>query len=47
VPDPSTARDLQLAIVGGPSGADLGEVARLMDLATALGVADRVMLFPP
>ena len=45
--DPVTARDLQLAIVGGPSGSDLGEVARLMDLALALGVADRVMLFPP
>ena len=45
--DPLTTRDLQLAIVGGPSGTDLGEVARLMDLATALGVADRVMLFPP
>jgi D-inositol-3-phosphate glycosyltransferase len=45
--DPLTTRDLQLAIVGGPSGSDLGEVARLMDLASALGVADRVMLFPP
>ena len=45
--DPVTARDLQLAIVGGPSGSDLGEVARLLDLALALGVADRVMLFPP
>ena len=45
--DPDRTRDLQLAIVGGPSGADLGEVARLMDLASALGVADRVMLFPP
>ena len=28
------AADLQLAIVGGPSGAEVGEVARLMDLAT-------------
>ncbi len=45
--DPAATRDLQLAIVGGPSGTDLGEVARLMELATALGVADRVMLFPP
>ena len=45
--DPATTRDLQLAIVGGPSGGDGGEVARLMDLACALGVADRVILFPP
>jgi D-inositol-3-phosphate glycosyltransferase len=37
-----------LAIVGGPSGSDHGaEVAHLMDLASALGVGDRVMLFPP
>jgi D-inositol-3-phosphate glycosyltransferase len=45
--DPVATADLQLAIVGGPSGTDLGEVARLMDLATALDVADRVILFPP
>ena len=45
--DPAGTADLQLAIVGGPSGADVGELARLVDLATALGVADRVMLFPP
>jgi D-inositol-3-phosphate glycosyltransferase len=45
--DPVGAADLQLAIVGGPSGTEIGEVARLMDLATALGVGDRVMLFPP
>jgi D-inositol-3-phosphate glycosyltransferase len=37
-----------LAIVGGPSGTGHGaEVARLMDLAGALGVEERVMLFPP
>jgi D-inositol-3-phosphate glycosyltransferase len=37
-----------LAIVGGPSGtAQGGEVARLMELAAALGVSERVMLFPP
>jgi D-inositol-3-phosphate glycosyltransferase len=47
-PAPETARDLVLAIVGGPSGERAGaEVARLMELASALGVADRVMLFPP
>jgi len=41
-------RCLVLAIVGGPSGSAQGEeVARLLDLASALGVGDRVMLFPP
>jgi D-inositol-3-phosphate glycosyltransferase len=46
--NPETAEDLVLAIVGGPSGERAGaEVARLMELASALGVADRVMLFPP
>jgi D-inositol-3-phosphate glycosyltransferase len=41
-------RCLVLAIVGGPSGSAHGEeVARLLDLASALGVGDRVMLFPP
>jgi D-inositol-3-phosphate glycosyltransferase len=44
--DPQVAADLQLAIVGGPSGGD-AEVARLMELARALGVADRLILFPP
>jgi D-inositol-3-phosphate glycosyltransferase len=42
------ARCLVLAIVGGPSGSTHGEeVARILDLAAALGIADRVMLFPP
>src|SRR3990170_8353765 len=42
--DPERARDVVLAIVGGPSGAGHGvEVARLMDLASALGVSERVM----
>jgi D-inositol-3-phosphate glycosyltransferase len=46
--DPAATGDVVLAIVGGPSGADQGaEVARLMDLASALGVGERVMLFPP
>jgi D-inositol-3-phosphate glycosyltransferase len=45
--DPEATGHLQLAIVGGPSGGDTGEVARLMELATTLDVADRVMLFPP
>ncbi len=46
--DPATAGDLVLAIVGGPSGQDKGaEVARLMELASALGVSERVMWFAP
>ena len=46
--DPELTQDLMLAIVGGPSGtAQGGEVARLMELAAALGVSERVMLFPP
>ena len=44
--DPEATRHLMLAVVGGPSG-EKAEVARLMELATALGVADRVVLFPP
>ncbi len=46
--DPRGASDLMLAIVGGPSGTEHGaEVAHLMNLASALGVAERVVLFPP
>jgi D-inositol-3-phosphate glycosyltransferase len=46
--DPEVAGNLVLAIVGGPSGADHGaELTRLMELAGALGVTERVMLFPP
>jgi D-inositol-3-phosphate glycosyltransferase len=46
--DPEGTQDVMLAIVGGPSGTGSGaEVARLMDLAGALGVEERVMLFPP
>ncbi|GIU97396.1 MAG: D-inositol-3-phosphate glycosyltransferase [Actinomycetota bacterium] len=46
--DPVVARDLVLAFVGGPSGHDGGsDIAGLMHLAGALGVADRVIFFPP
>lgn len=46
--DPAGMGDVVLAVVGGPSGSGHGaEVARLMDLAAALGVSERVMLFPP
>jgi len=44
--EPGVTEHLQLALIGGPSGGD-AEVARLMDLARALGVEDRVILFPP
>jgi D-inositol-3-phosphate glycosyltransferase len=47
--DPAATSDLVLAVVGGPSGRSSAgdEVARLMDLAGALGVGERVMFFPP
>ncbi len=42
-----SGEDLVLGVVGGPSGSRADEMARLADLASALGVADRVMFFPP
>lgn len=46
--DPAATGDVVLAVVGGPSGAGHGaEVARLMTLATVLGVGERVIFFPP
>jgi D-inositol-3-phosphate glycosyltransferase len=46
--DPEGTMDVVLAVVGGPSGAGHGiEVGRLMELAAALGVGERVMFFPP
>ena len=37
-----------LGVVGGPSGSGHGvDVARLLDLATTLGIGDRVVFFPP
>jgi D-inositol-3-phosphate glycosyltransferase len=46
--DPGGTVDVVLAVVGGPSGAGHGiEVGRLMELAAALGVGERVMFFPP
>jgi D-inositol-3-phosphate glycosyltransferase len=44
--DPVATRDVVLAVVGGRSGAS-NEISRLMDLASASGVGDRVMFFPP
>ena len=46
--DPEVADNLVLGIVGGPSGADHGaEMSRLLTMAGALGVSDRVIFFPP
>jgi D-inositol-3-phosphate glycosyltransferase len=48
--DPVCTRDVVLAVVGGPSGrtaTERDEVSRLMDLAAASGVGDRVVFFPP
>ncbi len=49
VRDQRRTRDLMLAVVGGPSGRspEGDEAARLMDLATELGVGERVVFFPP
>jgi D-inositol-3-phosphate glycosyltransferase len=45
---PEVADNLVLGIVGGPSGADHGaEMSRLLTMAGALGVSDRVIFFPP
>jgi D-inositol-3-phosphate glycosyltransferase len=46
---PEVMRDAILAVVGGSSGLDAhhDEVTRLMELASALGIADRVVFFPP
>jgi D-inositol-3-phosphate glycosyltransferase len=47
--DPATMRGVVLGVVGGPTGAvpEGDEVARLMELATSCGVADRVVFYPP
>jgi D-inositol-3-phosphate glycosyltransferase len=47
--DPTATRDLVLAVVGGPSGADgrTDEVARLQRLAAASGVSAHVRFLPP
>jgi D-inositol-3-phosphate glycosyltransferase len=47
--DPGGTRDVVLAVVGGPSGGieHGADAARLLDLATALGVGERVIFFPP
>jgi D-inositol-3-phosphate glycosyltransferase len=46
--DPDATEDLVLVIVGGPSGTEKGaELSRLLELAGALGVRDRLVLVPP
>jgi D-inositol-3-phosphate glycosyltransferase len=46
---PQVAGDVVLAVVGGSTGrdADHDEATRLMELAADIGVADRVVFFPP
>jgi D-inositol-3-phosphate glycosyltransferase len=46
---PDVMRDVVLAVVGGSTArdADHDEVTRLMELSSALGIADRVVFFPP
>jgi D-inositol-3-phosphate glycosyltransferase len=46
---PELTADVILAVVGGPTGQDTSsdEVSRLMELANACGVGDRVVFFPP
>ena len=46
--DPEAARDLRLAVVGGPSGGGhADEMTALMRLASDSGIADRVLFLPP
>ncbi len=47
--DPESTRDCVLGVVGGPAGRGetVDEVARLMALASEVGVGDRVVFFPP
>lgn len=46
--DPEATQGLMLAIVGGPSGEQHAtDLPHLMELATALGIGERLMFFPP
>jgi D-inositol-3-phosphate glycosyltransferase len=46
---PEVMRDVTMGVVGGSTGRDAehDEVTRLMELASGLGIADRVVFFPP
>jgi D-inositol-3-phosphate glycosyltransferase len=45
--DPALAAQVTVVICGGPSGTGLERPAALMELAQALGIADRVRFVPP
>jgi D-inositol-3-phosphate glycosyltransferase len=45
--DPDVARDLTVAIVGGPSGSGLDRPTALAELAASLGISDSVRFLPP
>jgi D-inositol-3-phosphate glycosyltransferase len=45
--DPDLARQLTVVICGGPSGTGLERPTALIELARALGIADRVRFVPP
>ncbi|MGH2724238.1 MAG: glycosyltransferase [Actinomycetota bacterium] len=45
--DPGATRDLVLAVVGGPSGAEAIAARHLTELAARLGIPGRVRLFDP
>ncbi|MFI7577657.1 D-inositol-3-phosphate glycosyltransferase [Micromonospora sp. NPDC049497] len=44
---PALAEDLTVVVCGGPSGSGLDRPTALMELASSLGVADRVRFLPP
>ncbi|MGN9810684.1 D-inositol-3-phosphate glycosyltransferase [Micromonospora sp. BQ11] len=44
---PALVDDLTVVVCGGPSGSGLDRPTALMELASSLGVADRVRLLPP
>jgi D-inositol-3-phosphate glycosyltransferase len=44
---PQLARQLTLAVVGGPSGSGLDRPSALIELATSLGIAHQVRFLPP
>lgn len=47
VREPEVARAVTVAVVGGPSGSGLDRPRALIELATALGVRERVRFLPP
>jgi D-inositol-3-phosphate glycosyltransferase len=45
--EPELARELTVAVVGGPSGSGLDRPTALIELATGLGIAGQVRFLPP